>query len=274
MRELGYVEGKNLVIDWRFADGNYERFPAFAAELVRLKVDLIVAAGNTAARDAQHATTTIPIVIPVTIDPVGAGLASSLARPGRNLTGQSNASGDTSAKQLELLKVMVPKLSRVAVLLNPGNLNHSMILKTVRSAGKNVGITILPIEARASEDIERGFSIMRQEHAQALIVPGDAIFNRERRQIAELAARNKIASMSGILEYAESGGLMSYGQSVTELFRRAATYVDKIFKGAKAGDLPIEQPTKIELVINRTTARALGLTIPRELLLRADEVIE
>ena len=274
MRELGYVEGKNLVIDWRFADGNYERFPAFAAELVRLKVDLIVAANNTAALAAQHTTTTIPIVIPVTIDPVGAGLASSLARPGRNITGQSNASGDSSAKQLELLKTMVPKLSRVAVLLNAGNLNHPMILKNVRSAGKNPGITILPIEARTSEEIERGFGIMRQEHAEALIVPGDGMFNSKRQQIAELAAKNKLPSLSVIREYAESGGLMSYGQSVTELFRRAATYVDKIFKGARAGDLPIEQPTRIELVINRKTARALGLTIPQELILRADEVIE
>lgn len=274
MRELGYVEGKHFVIEWRFADGKFERLPGLAAELVKMKVDVIVAAGTAATQMAQRATTTIPIVIAASVDPVGSGFVKSLARPGGNITGLSLATSDFSPKHLELLMTAVPKLSRVAVLVNPDNSAHPGVLKSVQAAAQKLGVQVLPVTARTPEDIERGFAMMKRERAEAVIVAADAFFVLQRRQIVELALKHRLASMATNREYAAAGGLMSYGQNVADFYRRAATFVDKILKGAKPGDLPIDQPTIFELVINRKTAKTLGITIPQELLLRADRVIE
>ena len=273
MRELGYVEGKDLLIEWRFADGKYERLPSLADELVQMKVEVLVTHG-TETQAALRATSTIPIVTAFAIDPVGSGFAASLARPGGNLTGLSNITADVSPKHIELLKTIIPKLSRVAFLMNPGNPGHPSILKSVQVAGQYAGIKILPLEARTSEEIERGFATMARERTGAVIMAADAFFVIKRRQIAGLALKNRMPSMFPYREPVEAGGLMSYGQDIADFFRRSATYVDKILKGAKPGDLPIEQPTKFELVINRKTAKALGITIPPSVLLRADRVIE
>ena len=274
MRALGYVEGKNLVIELRSADGKSEHLPGLAAELVRLNVDVIVVAGSPATSAAQKATTTIPIVMGSIGDPVGSGFIKSLARPGGNITGLSNIAGDLSPKHLEMLLSFVPKLSRVAVLVNPTNSSHSTILKGIQAAASRVGVNILPLEAGNPQEIENAFSMMAQQNAGAVIVALDAFFLQQGRQIAELASKNRLPSVSGSREYAEAGGLISYGQNIADHFRRAATYVDKILKGAKPADLPVEQPTKFELLINRKTAKALGLTIPQSLLISADKVIE
>ena len=274
MRELGYVEGKNFVVEWRFADGKFERLPGLAAELVKMKVDVIVAAGTVATEVAQRATTTIPIVIAASVDPVGSGFVKSLARPGGNITGLSLATSDFSPKHLELLMTVVPKLSRVAVLVSPDNSAHPGVLKSIQAAAQKLGVQVLPVSARTPEDIERGFAVMKREHAEAVIVAADAFFVLQRRQIVELALKHRLASMAPNREYAAAGGLMSYGQNVADFYRRAATFVDKILKGAKPGELPIEQPAIFELVINRKTAKTLGISLPQELLLRADRVIE
>jgi putative ABC transport system substrate-binding protein len=273
MRELGYVEGKNLVIEWRFADGKVERLPDLAAELVRLKVDVIVVAGS-ATRAAQKATTTIPIVMGSAGDPVGAGFVASLARPGGNITGLSILSVDLGPKHLEMLRSMVPRLSSVAVLGNPSNSSHAMTLKSIQAPAQKAGVKILRADATTPSEIADAFSMILKEHAGAVIVVPDGLFQQQRHQIAELATKYRVPSISSFREYVESGLLISYGQNLADSYRRAATYVDKILKGAKAGDLPIEQPTKFELVINLRTAKTLGLTIPQALLLRADEVIQ
>jgi putative ABC transport system substrate-binding protein len=274
MRELGYVVGKNLVIEWRFADDNYERLPDLAAELVRLKVDVIVTAGPAATGAAQKATTTTPIVFGGTNDPVGSGFVKSLARPGGNITGLSNVSVEMSPKLLEMLLTMVPKLSRVAVLTNPSNSGHATMLKNVQAAAQKANVKVLPVEARNPQEIETAFSVMTKENAGAIIVARDALLNQQARQIVQLATKHRLPLVTSIREYVDAGGLMSYGPSITDSYRRAATYVDKIFKGAKPGDLPVEQPTKFELFINGKTAKALGLTIPQSLLISADKVIE
>jgi len=274
MRELGYVEGKNLVIEWRSADGKYERFPLLAAELVQLKVDVIVTVTTPATSAAQKATTTIPIVMGTTGDPVGNGFIKSLARPGGNITGLTSIVSDLGPKHMEMLLSMVPRLSRVAVLLNPDNLAHIGVLKNVQAAAQRTSLKILPVKARTPQEIENAFSLMTREHAGAVIVAGDGFLTQQRRQIAELAVKNRLPSITGIKEYPETGGLMSYGQNLADQYRRAAVYVDKILKGAKPGDLPVEQPTRLALVINRKTAKALGLTIPQSLLIMADKVIE
>ena len=273
MRELGYVEGKNIVIEWRFADSKFERLPGLAAELVRLNPEVIVTHSTPATEALQRATRTIPIVTNVN-DPVGSGFAASLARPGGNITGMSIISADLSPKQLELLQAIVPKLSRVAVLMNPNTSSLAPVLKSVQAAGQTIGVQVLPVEARNPEEIERGFAAMRQERADALIILADAFFIAHRRQIAELAMKARIPTIAWARELVEAGGLLSYGQNLADNYRHAATYVDKILKGAKPRELPIEQPMKIHLVINRKTAKALGITIPQSLLLRADEVIE
>ena len=273
MRELGYVEGKNLLIEWRFADGKYERLPGLAAELVRMKVEVLVTHG-TGTQAALRATSIIPVVTAFAIDPVGSGFAASLARPGGNITGLSNITTDVSPKHIELLKTIIPELFHVAFLMNPGNPGHSAILKSVQVAGQRVAIRVLPLEARTSEQIERGFAMMTRERTGAVVVAADAFFIAQRLQIAELALKNRMPSTFPYREPVEAGGLMSYGQDITDFFRRSATYVDKILKGAKPADLPIEQPTRFHLAINRKTAKALGILIPKELLLRADEVIE
>ena len=274
MRELGYVEGKNLVIEWRFADGQYERLPGLVAELVRLKVDVIVAAGPPVVVAAQKATTTIPIVIVTGIDPVAAGFVKSLAHPGGNITGISNLSGEVSPKHLEMLLTMVPRLARVAVMVNPANPAHASMLKSVQAAAQKATVKILPVEARTPQEIETAFSVMTKENAGAIIVGLDPFFNQQRRQFVELAAKNRLPSIATFREYVEDGGLMSYGQNLAEQYRSATVLVDKILKGAKPGDLPVEQSTKLELVINRKTAKTLGLKIPNSLLISADKVIE
>jgi putative tryptophan/tyrosine transport system substrate-binding protein len=274
MSEFGYVEGKNVVIEWRFADGAYERLPALAAEMVRLGVDVIVAPSSSAIRAAQQATTTIPIVFLSTGDPVGSGFVASLARPGGNITGLSNTNLDVSAKLLELLMAVAPKLSRVAVLGNPGSSTHSAILKSVRDAAlSRAGMRVLSVEARTREEIERGFVRMTQSRADGVMVAADAFLNEQSQHIAPLALKHRLPSINQPRVYAEAGGLMSYGQKTAESYRYAATYVDKILKGAKPADLPVEQPTKFELVVNLKTATTLGLTIPESIRIRADEVI-
>jgi putative ABC transport system substrate-binding protein len=274
MRELGYIEGKNLVIDWRFADGDVERLPGLANELVQLKVDVIVAGAILDARAAQKATTTIPIVVALLNDPMGTGLIKSLAHPGGNVTGNSIMLDDIGPKQLEMLLSMAPKLTRVAVLLNPANSGHITTLGRVQAAAQSARVRILPVEARAPQEIEKVFTMMTREKAEAVIVMPDGIFNAKAHQIAELAAKNRLLSVAGIRAYVEAGCLMSYGASFSDSFRRASIYVDKIFKGAKPADLPVEQPTKFELFINGKTAKALGLKIPQSLLVMADKVIQ
>jgi putative ABC transport system substrate-binding protein len=274
MRELGYVEGKNLVIEWRFADGEAERLPGLAAELVQLKLDVLVAGAEISVRALQKATATIPIVIALGADLIGAGFVKSLAHPGGNITGNTLMGSEIVPKQLEMLLSMAPTLTRVAVLLSPANLNHAASLASVQAAAKTRRVTILPVEARRSEEIEKAFALMRRDKAGAVIVLADGIFNGKARQIAELAAKSRLLSVARIREYVDAGCLMSYGPSFSDSFRRVATYVDKIFKGAKPGDLPVEQPTKFELFINGKTAKALGLKIPQSLLISADKVIE
>ena len=274
MRELGYVEGKNLVIDWRYAEGKYERLPDLVAELVRLKVDVIVAPGSPVISAAQKAGTSVPIVAVNAQDPVGSGFIKSLARPGGNITGLASLASDIGPKHLEMLLGMVPKLARVAVLVNFDNPSHPVTLKNIQAAAEKANAKAFPVDARTAPEIEKAFSAMTREKAGAVIVARDALFLQQARQIAELAAKNRLPTISGIREYMEAGGLIIYGPNSTDSFRRAATYVDKILKGAKPGDLPVEQPTKFELVVNMKTAKALGITIPQSILISADKVIE
>jgi putative tryptophan/tyrosine transport system substrate-binding protein len=274
LRELGYAEGKNIAFEYRWADDNYDQLPVLAAELVRLKVDVIVTRGTPAAGAARKATVTIPIVMVNVGDPIGQGFAQSLAHPGGNITGLSNVSVDLGPKHLEMLLSMAPKLSRVAVLANPNNPNNISVLKSIQAAAQRTNATIQPAEARSATEIEKAISGMTRGKVGGFIVMRDALLNQQTRQIAELALKNRLLSIAAIPEFAEAGGLMSYGADNIELFRRAATYVDKILKGAKPGDLPVEQPTKFELLINGKTAKALGLKIPPSLLISADKVIE
>jgi putative ABC transport system substrate-binding protein len=245
-----------------------------AANLVQLKVDVIVAAGPPAISAAQKVTTTVPIVMANSGDPVGSGFVKSLAHPGGNITGRSNLSGDVGPKQLEMLLSMVPKLSRVAVLMNPTNSGNSAMLKVVEIAAQKVRVKVLPMEVRTTQEIETAFSEMARRKAGAVIVARDPFLNRQLREIAELAAKNRLPTISGIREFVEAGGLMSYGASLTDMWRRVATHVDKICKGAEPADLPVEQPTTFELLINGKTAKTLGLKIPNSLLIGADKVIE
>jgi putative ABC transport system substrate-binding protein len=274
LRELGYVEGKNLAIEWRFADGKNERLPDLAAELAQMKVDVIVAGGTPATIASQKSTSIIPIVMGNTNDPVGSGFVKSLARPGGNITGLSNVSSELSLKFLEMLRSMVPKVSRVAVLVNPANSANVQTLESIRAAAQKIKINILLGEARTSQDIRNAFSAMTRQGAGAFIVLTDGAFIDQRRQIADLATRNRLPSIASFREYVDVGGLMNYGPNFTDTYRRAAYYVDKIFKGAKPADLPVEQPTIFELFINGKTAKALGLKIPHSLLIMADKVIE
>jgi putative tryptophan/tyrosine transport system substrate-binding protein len=275
LRELGWVEGQNIVIDYRYAEGRFDRLPALAAELVRLKMDIIVASPTPAAAAAKNATETIPIVMISVGDPVGLGLIASLARPGGNVTGLSYSVGSgISGKGLELLKETVPKIRRVAILSNPANPAHSLEVREVNVAARSLGVQLQLLEARGPNDFDGAFAAMAKERVGALLVVADSMFFLHRSRLADLAARSRLPAAYGLRENVEAGGLMSYGPSQRDLFRRSATYVDKILKGAKPGDLPVEQPTKFELVINLKTAKALGLTIPPSLLQRADEVIQ
>ncbi len=268
------MEGQSITIESRWAEGKYERYSALAADLVRLKVDVIVAVGGRATQDAQQATRTIPIVMSVVIDPLGSGLVASLARPGGNVTGLTIMASDLVGKQFEVLKEVVPKVSRVALLWNPANPGSAPQLREAEVAARALGVRLQTLEARVPQEIDSAFAAMTKERAGALVVLSDAILLNQRRQIAELAAKSRLPAVYALMEHAEAGGLVGYGANPLDLERRAATYVDKILKGAKPGDLPVEQPTKFELVINLKTAKALRLTIPQTLLQRADQVIE
>jgi putative ABC transport system substrate-binding protein len=252
MRELGYAEGKDFTIEWRFADGIYERFPGIAAELVRLKVDVIVLGTPAAVRPVQQATATIPIVMGYSTDPVGNGFVTNLARPGGHITGLASSLDDVIPKQMELLATAVPNLSRIGLLTNP----------------------LVSVEARDPGELDNAFATLISDRVGAVIVTSDGFFNSQRQRIVELALGGKLPTMFAQREYTQAGGLMSYGESLSEFFRRAASFVDKILKGAKPSDLPIEQPTLFKLVINRKTADALGVMIPPQLYIFADEVIE
>jgi ABC-type uncharacterized transport system substrate-binding protein len=277
LRELGYVEGRNIAIEFRSAEGRVERFPALAAELVRLKVDLIVAGATPQARAAKQATATIPIVVMVMHDPVKDGLVASLARPGGNVTGSTFLAPELTPKLLELLKGAVPKVSRVAGLWHPGahgeRTRQDMVKEAERAAGA-LGVQLQLVRAEAPNDLDGAFFAMARGRADALIVLPSPMFYGERRRIVDLAAKHRLPAMYNAREYVDVGGLMAYGASLPDLYRRAATYVDKILKGAKPADLPVEQPTNYELVINLKTAKALGITIPPSVLARANEVIE
>jgi putative ABC transport system substrate-binding protein len=275
LRELGWVEGQNIAMEYRFAEGRYDRLPDLAAELVRLRVDLIVAVPTAAVVAAKNATATIPIVMISVGDPVGLGLVASLARPGGNATGLSYSAGlEIFSKQLELLKETVPKVRRVAVLSNPAHPAHPLQIREVNIAARSLGLQLQLLEARGPNEFDGAFAAMAKERVEALLVVVDAMFILHRTRLADLAARSRLPAVYGTRESVEAGGLMSYGPSVRDLFRRSATFVDKILKGAKPGDLPVEQPTQFELVINLKTAKALGLRIPQSLLQRADEVIQ
>ena len=273
LRGLGYLEGQNIVVEYRWAQGRQERLSGLAAELVRLNVDVIVAPNTQAALAARAATRTIPIVFAGVADPVGTGLVASLARPGGNTTGLSFLSPELSAKQLELLKEAVPKTSRVAVLWNPGNPGLALTLREAEVAARALGVQVQLLEARGPDEIDSAFLAMTRERADGLLILGDAVFLLHRTRIVGLAAKSRLPAMYNFKEFVDAGGLMAYAANLADLFRRAAVYVDKILKGAKPGDLPVEQPTRFELVVNLKTARALGLTIPQSVLIRADEVI-
>ena len=274
LRELGYVEGQNILVEGRWYGERTDRLPALAAELVRLKVDLIVAGAAPAPEAAQRATSTIPIVMAVHNDPVGSGLVTSLARPGRNVTGMSTLAPELIGKRLQLLKEAIPGISRVAVLSNPTVPSQALELKEAKVAAGLLTVQLQLLEARAPGDFAGAFSAMTKERADGVIVITSSMFNAERTRIAKLAAESRVPAIYALKEFAEAGGLMTYGIDVHESFRRAAGYVDKILKGAKPSDLPVEQPTKFELIINLKAAKALGLTIPQPLLLRADQIIQ
>jgi putative ABC transport system substrate-binding protein len=275
LRRLGYRVGENVVIDYRFADGRMDRPPALAAQLVRLGVDVIVAGTNASAIAAMKATTTIPIVMTNSAEPVSAGLVASLARPGGNVTGFSSETGDEIyGKRLELLKETLPNLSRVGILWNPDFAPNLERLKSTQDAARPLGLTLVPAEARGLDALEQAFATMIGERAQALTVLSDGVLFNCRDQVGVMAVRNRLPAVSAVSEYAEAGMLLSYGIDMRDQFRRSAVFVDKIFKGAKPADLPVELPTKLELVINLKTAKALGIIVPPTLLIRADEVIE
>jgi len=274
LRALGYVEGQTIIIECRDAAGRYERVAQHAAELVRLKVDVLVTDGISAARAAKQATRTIPIVMGAIGDPVGGGVVNSLARPGANITGLTLMVAEMNTKRLEFLKATVPDGTRVAVLMNPDNPSSASGRREIEVAARSLGLTLHAVEARSPEDLDRAFSEMLKEQVRGVAVMPDLMLFAQRTRIAALAAKSQLPAIGEAREFAAAGGLMAYGPRITENFRRAALYVDKILKGAKPGDLPVEQPTTFELVINLKTARALGLTIPQSLLLRADEVIQ
>jgi putative ABC transport system substrate-binding protein len=274
LRELGYVEGRNLVIEYRSADGRTGRFPDLAAELVRRDVDLIITRGTPAALAAKNVTATIPIVMAASSDPVGTHLVVSLARPGGNLTGLSSVVSDLYGKRVELLKEMVPTAAVIANFFNLSNPASPLELKETETATRSLGLRSLRFDVRNGDDIRRAFDAADREPGVALVVQPDGVLQQHRETITELAAKHRLPAIYAAREFIDAGGLALYGVSYPDLYRRAATYVDRIFKGAKPADLPIEQPTRFELVINLKTAKALGLKIPPTLLARADDVIE
>ena len=275
LRELGYVEGKNIVIEQRYAAAKFERLPELAEELARLKLDVFVVYGPPAAVNAiKKATSRVPIVMTLAPDPVGDGLVASLAHPGGQVTGLSDLHSVLAPKRLEILKELVPSASRVAVLTNPDNPSLLRQVKDIEAAAPAFGVKIQPVPVRGPEDIDRAFAAMKKQRPDGILVLGDALIGTHRRQIVDLSAKNRLPLIATAKETTNIGGLLSYGANFSDLWRRAATYVDKILKGAKPGDLPIEQPTRFELVINIKTAKALGIQIPNSILVRADKVIE
>ena len=274
LQDIGYVEGKTILIEERHVSAGDENLPQLAAQLVRLKVDLLVVAGTPAAQAAKTLTTVIPIVMTNAADPVWTGLVASLARPGGNITGLSDFNTGVVAKRLELLKEVIPSAIRVAALLNPANPANPRQIALTQAAASGLGVTILSFEAERANEIARAFVTMKRERSTGLIVIGDPTLGANRKLILELAAKNRLPAVYSQSQWVSAGGLMSFGTNFADLYRRAATYVDKILKGAKPADLPVEQPTKFELVINLKTAKALGLTIPPAILQRADQVIE
>jgi putative ABC transport system substrate-binding protein len=274
MREHGYVEGKDFVMEWRFADAKPERYAEFAAEFLRLKVDVIVVGTPAAVRAIQQATSTTPIVMGYSVNPVGNGFVASLARPGGNTTGLASSQDDATPKQVELLTTAVPNLSRVGLLANPDSPNFDPVLKNVRAAAQEAGLVLVPVEIRSPQDVPSAFATMVREHVGAVMVMSDALTVMQRDRIAELALNNRLPTIFPLREYVVAGGLMAYGENIKDFFRRAASYVDRILKGAKPRDLPVEQPTRFFLTINLKTAKALGLDVPPLLLARADEVVE
>jgi putative ABC transport system substrate-binding protein len=273
LRELGWIEGRNIAIEYRWGEGRTERFAEIMAEFVRLKVDVIVTAGTPPSIAAKQATSVIPIVFAASADPVGAGLVASLARPGGNVTGLSNQMNDLGSKKLELLREIVPSLRRLAIIGNVGNPTIVPEMREVQATARTLGLEVTALEIHRAEDITPAFEALKGS-AQALYVIFDYLTNTNRIRINTLALGARLPTMHGQRDYVEAGGLMSYGTNIEDLFRRSADYVDKIVRGAKPGDIPVEQPTKFDLVINLTTAKALDLTIPESFLLRANEVIE
>ena len=274
MQELGYVEGKDFIVEWRFAEGNYDRFPTFGRELAQLGVDVIVLGTPAAVRPMMEASRTIPIIMGYSSNPVGNRFIDSLARPGGNVTGLASSQEDTTPKQIELLKVVVPGMARMGLLFNPNTPSGEVAVRSAEPVVQHLGIGLVPIIASDATQIATAFTIFSEKRLDALLVAPDAVFMSERAQIARIAIEKRLATMFVQREYVLAGGLMSYGEDLREFFRRTATYVDRIFKGANRRDLPVEQPTKFELVINLRTAKAIGLTVPPTLLARAHEVIE
>ena len=273
LRDAGYTEGRDVVIEWRSADGEFTRIPRLATNLVQSKVEVLVVDGTPAAQAAKRATSTIPIVMSMAADPVGSGLVASLAHPGGNITGLSIMSAELSVKRLQLLKEAIPRLTRVAVLWNPAQSWHPKVLDDLKAAAPSLSIELNFVSARTPEEIGPAFAAVNRAHAQALYVLGDFFFFTHRRTLLDLASKARVPVIYSTRHFADDGALMSYGADYADQWRRSVGYVDKILKGAKPGDLPIEQPTKFELVVNLKTAKALGITIPESILLRADEVI-
>jgi len=275
LRELGWVEGKNIAIEYRFAGGSYDRLPGLAAELVRLKTDVFVTGATPAAVAARDASRLTPVVSMFTNDPVGAGLATSLARPGGTVTGLTVAAGpELTGKQLELLKNVVPSISRIAILVNPASPTRARFVSQAEAAARTLGLTHQVVELREPRQFDAVFAALATSRTEAAFAPSDSMFYQHRDRLAELAAKHRVPVMWGLKDHAEAGGLMAYSVNLMDLTRRAAWYVDKILKGTKPGDLPFEQPTKFDFVINLKAAKALGLTIPQPVLLRADQVIQ
>jgi putative ABC transport system substrate-binding protein len=275
LRDLGYIEGQNITIEYRWAEGRFDQLPYLATELVRLNIDVVVASLTQASLAAKKATNTIPIVMIGVADPVGSGLVASLARPGANITGTSSMTADIVGKQLELLKETLPKISRVAAIWNPANpVFQAIQRKQAEDVARALDVRLQLVEARSRDEIDRAFETVTKERTRALLVLNDPVFFAHRKQLADLSVKHRLPAVSGTLEYTQAGGLMAYGPSFPDMYRRAAAYVDRILKGARPADLPVEQPRKFELIINLKTAKQIGLTIPPNVLARADTVIK
>jgi ABC-type uncharacterized transport system substrate-binding protein len=273
LRDLGYIEGKNIVIEQRWASGHYDKLPALADELVRMKVDIIVTSATPGAMAAKRATNTIPIVIASSADPVASGIVASLAHPGANITGLTLMNDELAIKRLEILKETVPRVSRVAVLWSTSNPTYARMLENMKAAAPLIKLQLEVVKVASPEQLDQALSEVKKSHADAMFVFEDPVFRANSSRIVEFAGKNRLPTVYGGSEFVHGGGLMAYGPSHADMFRRAAGYVDRILRGAKPGDLPIEQPTSFELVVNLKTAKALGITIPQSILLRADEVI-